>query len=211
MTQDCQSFSRTKTTRQQREKGETTCFWNKEVISGSFRVAEMVFCSDLVAYIVLVIAVQAGGRGGREGEKERERERERGVARQELLKERESWKGGSEEEKEKNVCVAARARCRVSSDLFFRLSRSVSPPSTSPLTRTLTRTAHITLRIAGDRGFLEKLPSPGLRALRLHHHVPKPHSSALGPRLLRQTPLLSKTEDEEEEEEERPHRHPQSI
>lgn len=60
------------------------------------------------------------------------------------LTERQKESVRQRERERKNVCVGARVQYKVSWGLFSWLSRSVSPPSTSPVThaRTHTHTAH---------------------------------------------------------------------
>ena len=133
------------------------------------------FCPLVALTAVAFTPLFLQNRQSERGERHIQTDRQTGVAERDRQKE---WDRGRER---KNVCVGARVRYRVSWDLFSWLSRSVSPPSTSPVTRTHTHThtqththththtrAHthtrtlspqITLHIAGDRGFWKIEPS----------------------------------------------------
>lgn len=125
-----------------------------------------------------------------DGETERKRETER-------------------ERERKNVCVGARVQYKVSWGLFSWLSRSVSPPSTSPVTHARTHT-HSSL-LFKSRYISQEIEAFGKVSLvplgysQTSARVTPPPSRAqfLSVRLslLRQTPLSSKTL----------HNHPQST
>ncbi len=150
------------------------------------------FCS-VIALSVVSFSPLLSSAGRQSGERDIQQDRR--------CRERE-WDRGRER---KNVCVGARVRYRVSWDLFSWLSRSVSPPATSPVTHTHTQmhthTHSLSLLkshyISQEIEAFWKLSPVPLGYSQTRAPVTPPRSRAqflsVGLSLLRQTPLSSET------------------